>query len=413
MFLHHALKLSGATAAAQMISYASMPILTRLFGVDDYALLGLFFSWMLPLVVISTLRIEFSIPDSSTHDVSLYRRDFALKVSFIMSLLVLAALVILALLDVEFNPVYWFLPAGIVVTAWSQIYNFFTTRTAEFILNSWCRIIGNLFISGISLIIGYYFHHRFGLVIGFILGQFISLLVIIFFSKDRLGLKNLFRLVVNKNEIWKFDKYILYNTPNGLIEVLSLSVIMFFLQDSFGAVITGSFYLCFRILQAPSSLISNTIFLSQFANAAEMNREGKPFHHMVMNTFLLLLGAAIPFMLLIMFFGENIFEMVFGDDWTQAGNLASLLILYFVLIFAVTPFNYVPLIKGKQRQQLIFSFLDLLLRCGAFYGAAQKGNPELAILLFSIIGSFFCLGYIIWYYQLASQNNAANPMNEI
>ncbi|MFM7104190.1 MAG: oligosaccharide flippase family protein, partial [Flavobacteriales bacterium] len=179
-------------------------------------------------------------------------------------------------------------------------------------------------------------------------------------------------------------------------------VIMLFLEDSFGAVITGSFYLCFRILQAPSSLISNTIFLSQFASAAQMSREGRPFHKMVLNTFLLLVAAAAPFMLIIMFFGESLFVMVFGDNWNEAGKLASYLILYFVLIFAVTPFNYVPLIKGKQKQLLIFSFIDLLLRCSAFYWVAQYGKPEHAIFLFSIIGSCFCLGYLIWYYKLAA-----------
>lgn len=412
MYLHRALKLSGATAAAQVISYAAMPLLTRLFSVDDYAVLALFFSWMLPLVVLSTLRIEFSIPDAGNDEESLLRRNLALRVSLVFSMGSAAVIASLWLMGVNFNPVFWLLPAGILVTSWSQVYNFFTTRTGEFTLNSWYRIIGNIGISGISIMIGYFFYHAYGLVVGFILGQLISLLVFVFFTKEPFRLSNVMGMHLNGEQLGKFGKYIFYNTPNGLLEVLQLSLIVFFLEGAFGAVVTGAFYLCWRILQAPSSLISNTIFLSQYANASEMNRNGKPFHGMVISTFFLLLFAALPFMLLLMVYGDNLFGFVFGEEWREAGDFASVLIIYFGLSFAVTPFNYVPLIKGKHRQLLMFSAADLLLRCGAFYLGYLNGSALQAILLFSLTGASFCIYYIIWYYRLASMPATLQQFDE-
>ena len=108
--LHRALKLSGATAIAQVVSYAAMPILTRLFSAEDYSLLALFFSWLLPFVVVSTLRIEFSIPDAESLSDALVRRNMAKKVSAYLSLFLLAALLVLWLVGVIDNAVLLLLP---------------------------------------------------------------------------------------------------------------------------------------------------------------------------------------------------------------------------------------------------------------------------------------------------------------
>ncbi|MFM2202323.1 MAG: hypothetical protein RL040_1523 [Bacteroidota bacterium] len=403
--LDRALKLTSATAAAQVVSYAAMPVLSRVFSVDDYSILALFFSWMLPLVVLSTLRIEFSIPDAENVEEATFRRNVAMKVSLVFSALVLLVGTVLYFSGIAQNVIVWMLPIGILCTAWVQIYNFYTSRTEEYALNSWVRILGNLAISGFSLLIGFYFYHSQGLVVGFIAGQFISLVVFSVFVKQKPRSYLQREVSIAPHGLSKFSKYIFYNTPNGLLEVLQLSLIVFFLEGAFGALVTGAFYLCWRILQAPAALISSTIFLAQYSKASELHRSGEPFHKMIMSTFLLLFGMAVPFILLLFFFGQDLFVFVFGAEWAQAGQFASVLILFFGLNFAIVPFNYVALIKGKHRQQLIIAALDLLTRCLAFYIGYCYGSAQLAITLFSVAGSVFCLVYLAWYYRLAKSAN--------
>jgi len=409
--LNKAIKLSGATAIAQVVSYCAIPLLTRLFSVEDYATLALFFSWLLPLVVLSTLRIEFSIPDAGSDSECLLRRDIALNVSFYFSIGVLLIMFLITLLGCKFHNVFWLLPLGVLVTAWSQVYNFYTTRIGEYRLNGYNRIVGNLSISLISIAIGYFFYNGYGLVVGFILGQIISVLMVVVFSKGKLSWRDLLGVRFAYPHISGFRKYIIYNTPTGLIEVMQLSIIVFVLESYFGSMATGSFYLCWRILQAPSSLISNTIFLSQYSTASDLNRNGKSFRSMVSYTFMLLLSAALPAMLVVFFQGENLFTWVFGETWIEAGTFASLLVIYFGFNFAVTPFSYVPLIKERQSKLLVFSVFDLILRCVAFYVGAQYGDVTLAVLLFSISGVVFCLINMAWYYNLAAAPNVLSESN--
>ena len=409
--LNKAIKLSGATAIAQVVSYVAIPLLTRLFSVEDYATLALFFSWLLPLVVLSTFRIEFSIPDAGSDGESILRRDIALNVSLYFSFGILLVMLLIRLMGYQFHNVLWFLPMGVLVTAWSQVYNFYTTRTGEFRLNGFNRIIGNLSISLISIIIGYFFYHGYGLVMGFVLGQIISVITFVVFSKGKLRVRDILGLRFAIPHISTFRKYLVYNTPTGLIEVLQLSIIVFALESYFGSMATGSFYLCWRILQAPSSLISNTIFLSQYSAASDLNRKGKSFVSMVSYTFMLLLLAAIPVMLVVFFQGENLFTWVFGETWIEAGSFATVMVIYFGFNFAVTPFSYVPLIKERQRKLLFFSLLDLILRCAAFYIGARFGDVKLAVLLFSISGVIFCLINVVWYYSLAATRNDISEAN--
>ncbi|MFN5296443.1 MAG: lipopolysaccharide biosynthesis protein [Flavobacteriales bacterium] len=403
--LDRAFKLTGATALAQLVSYAAMPILSRIFSVDDYSILALFSSWMLPLVVLSTLRIEFSIPDSEDLAEAMHRRNVAMKVSLVFSICVLLVVSILYVFGITRNSIVWLLPLGVLFTAWVQIFNFYTTRTEEFTLNSVVRIVGNLAVSGLSLLIGFYFYNTHGLVLGLVVGQLVSLVVFLLFVKQKPQSYLQKEVSIRPEALRKFRKYIFYNTPNGLLEVLQLSLIIFFLDSTFGSLVTGSFYLCWRILQAPATLVSSTIFLAQYSKAAELNRSGHSFHKMILSTFLLLFSMSLPFIVLMYFFGQELFVFVFGSEWIQAGQFASVLILFFGLNFAVAPFNYVSLIKGKHKQQLIVSAVDLLTRCLAFYIGYTQGSAQLAITLFSIAGSVFCLIYLAWYYRLAKGEN--------
>ena len=401
--LHRALKLSGATAIAQVVSYAAMPILTRLFSAEDYSLLALFFSWLLPFVVVSTLRIEFSIPDAESLSDALIRRNMAKKVSAYLSLFLLLVLLALWLVGVIDNAVLLLLPLGVFLTAWVQVYNFYSTRSGEFALNSWVRIIGNVGISGISLCIGYFAYLSYGLVIGYLLGQLVSLILFLVFTKRPPEEKTLPQTSIHPTSLSRFSKYIFFNMPNGLVEVLQLSLMVFFLNGTFGAAVTGAFYLCWRILQAPAALISSTIFLSQYSTASELHRSGQPFHRMIASTSLILLLLSLPAMIVVVMYGPELFSYVFGSEWVQAGEFASILIVYFVLNFITVPFNYVPLIKGKQKSLLLLSTLDLLFRFVGFFVGHAYGSAQLALVLFAVTGSLFCGVYWAWYYSMAKE----------
>ena len=72
--------------------------------------------------------------------------------------------------------------------------------------------------------------------------------------------------------------------------------------------------------------------------------------------FLLGLGPAIIFAL----FGPDLFTLVFGEPWREAGAYARILSGAMLLRFCVGPVFYILTIMRKQRMQLIADSIGLL-----------------------------------------------------
>lgn len=90
--------------------------------------------------------------------------------------------------------------------------------------------------------------------------------------------------------------------------------------------------------------------------------------------FALLALGVVPAAALMMF-GAEIFSVVFGEEWTQAGQFAELLSVGFLARFVVSPVSQLLTIIERQDLQLVWDVLRLLLLLGALLTPYYLDRP--------------------------------------
>jgi O-antigen/teichoic acid export membrane protein len=105
----------------------------------------------------------------------------------------------------------------------------------------------------------------------------------------------------------------------------------------------------------------------------------------------------VPFALLI-FFGPDLFQLVLGRQWGEAGAMASALSIMFAMRFTISPLTYMYYIAGKQREDFVIHLLMLVAGFLSFY-CAQQYYPGDSIRALWIYGGAYALIYIFYFFR--------------
>jgi O-antigen/teichoic acid export membrane protein len=115
----------------------------------------------------------------------------------------------------------------------------------------------------------------------------------------------------------------------------------------------GSYSFSQRILGLPSALIASSI-VDVFREQAisDYNRTGS-CRDVYVKTFKALGLLGIVPLVLVLAAAPQLFALVFGDRWRDAGVYAQLLSVMFYARFVVSPLSYVYYIAKRQREDLL------------------------------------------------------------
>ncbi len=396
--------LAGSAGIGQAISYLFMPILSRVFTTEDYSVFSLFYAWIVPLAVFSTFRIEFAIPHQH-HSEKRYRTAYTALKSSVLITLAVSILILLGWTAgwLQNTPILIWIPLGILSVSIPQILYFLSTRENQYRKSGLYRIINNLVLQSASAILGWLLWGSTGLIVGMLIGQLAGTLTLMIGNT-----KKLFRYAEKGNwidSLKEFKSYILYSTPQGLIETLQLSGTIFVIYVLFSEPYPGLFYLCWRILQSPITLISNTIFVVHYNNASQLHNEHKDYQWLIKKTakLLFLLGGVIGAILF--FFGPTLFAFFLGEPWREAGVMAQILAPWFVMQFAVTPFSFVAILENKQRTAFLISLLDITLKIVSLLIGSYLHSMTTGLILYSISGTAVLTLTYFWYLKQSKKDS--------
>jgi O-antigen/teichoic acid export membrane protein len=111
--------------------------------------------------------------------------------------------------------------------------------------------------------------------------------------------------------------------------------------------------------------------------------------------------VAVPAMLLLLFFGPDIFAIYLGEKWRLSGEYARIMAPAFLLICITSPVSAIPLIFQKQKNAYLLSTAAYILTLGLiFFGANAGYTFETIVIFYSITTSLFYLVLFIWYRSL-------------
>jgi O-antigen/teichoic acid export membrane protein len=396
--------LAGSAGIGQAISYIFMPVLSRVFTTEDYSTFSLYYAWIVPLAVFSTFRMEFAIPHQSDSEKRFSTAHLTIKNSIYITLICALILALGYVFGFLSHPemCIW-LPLGILSISIPQILYFLSTRENQYKKSGLYRIINNLVLQSATALLGWMTWGSYGLIIGMLIGQLAGTLT--------LATGNFKKIIqARSSKTWiqslhEFKSYILYSTPQGLIETLQLSGTIFVIYALFDEPYPGLFYLCWRILQSPISLISNTIFVVHYNNASQLHNQNEDYQWLIKKTAKLLFAVGAFIGVLLFFLGPWLFALFLGEPWREAGEIARILSLWFVFQFAVTPFSFVAILEKEQRTAFLLSVIDIIVKLLSLVVGCYFQSIKIGLTLYSITSSILLLYTYFWYLKKSKKHS--------
>jgi lipopolysaccharide exporter len=387
--------ISGA-AIGQLINVLFIPITTRLFSPEVFGALSVFSSITGIVSIVVCLRYELGIiipkEESEAFSILLLSVFFAVMVSGISFIVFLFfGKDIYSLFNAPQLTQFWyFVPLFLLLAGISQASSLWLTRKKKYRILSFCKVIPvlvtNLFSVGFGLLGDKNIETRLlALVLGSLSNVLLALpeLIIVLKSREKAFPEEPIVLVK------RYKSFLLFDVWGALLNNMSWMIIPIFMNSFFSSSTAGYYSISMRVVQLPASIIGYSITQIFLKNSSEKMYSGKLYNYS-WATMKKLCIYSFPFALVILFFGNTAFSIVFGPEWSMGGVYSQILAPWSLVWFCASPMHSIFTITQKQSVYLIFSIVNLATRVGSMVIGGIYGNAILGLCIFSCSG---CLVY--------------------
>jgi lipopolysaccharide exporter len=396
-FSRDVLKLMSGTVAAQLLMVLASPVLTRLFGPEVFGEFSVFSAIVIVLTGILCLKYEEAImlPASDTDALHLLIGNLVISVS--ISILTIPAVFLFGdalstLLNApDLKLLLWFIPALLLFGGLGNGHpalNYWLARTKRYKELSIARVIGALTTTVFQLGLGIIgFTSSLGLVIGTAAGSVVSPLFLArqIWIKDIRAFLPSIQIRTIFNVLSRYKNFPLYNIWSVLLNTISWQIPIFLLSYFFSTTISGFYALGFRLFQVPMSLIGSSYAQVFYKQISDAKQEGK-LTDVVKKTFGNLVDLGLFPFLILTIIGREVFALIFGPQWSEAGVYAQILGVWAFVWFISSPLSNLYNLLEKQKLLLGVNIMILASRLLSLLVGGWIGNPRLAITLFSLTG---------------------------
>ncbi|MBI4405587.1 MAG: lipopolysaccharide biosynthesis protein [Deltaproteobacteria bacterium] len=402
--IHRVLRLAAGAVAGNLLVVLATPLITRLYTPQDYARWILCISYVSILGTVASLRYENAVVLPKSHRDAVHAAALAIFCSFVVGCLSFLPLVLFSgkLSSVLSTDVTWlslsWIPALVFLTGLSQTCLSWCTRSQWFGLSSIANACSALLLVLSQIVAAKLGYTTFwGLVVGSIIGQGGTTLIlccwIVFCERRSLKLISIKHLYVTAREYKNFPIYL---TPYSIVGVIRERISLFFLNSWATQAVVGNFALAQRMTALPGGLISGSIRPVLFQKAS--TEESQSVLQFIEGARATLLQLSTPFVILFLFYAQDLFALIFGGQWRDGGIYAQILALpAFMFLFSDWTDRVLDVL-GRQKlalkMEFVFSFLNVAVLFLSFW---LTGNAFIAITLQALVVALFH-GY--WLYAV-------------
>ena len=400
-FATDVLKLVTGTTFAQIIAILASPLLTRLYGPEAFGFLALFTSITSIIGVIACMHYEMRIMLPKTDEEAANLLGLCLLCVAVISGLTVPALyfggdALLSLLKAPgLAPYLILVPVFVFISGVFLALNYWNSRTKHFGRLSVARVTSSLATTGTQLGAGFAGYATGGSLIGAnLVGVSVSTGVLggQIWRDDHTLLRRSISWQGMIDGLKRYKKFPLIDSSSALMNTASWQLPAFLLAAFFSPVVVGFYALGFRMLQFPMSLIGSSIAQVFFQRASEARSDGTlPF--LVENVFRLLVMIGIFPILAVTIIGPELFAVIFGDVWAEAGLYAQVLSIWAFVWFISSPLSTIWIVLEKQAFGIRVTTLNFLTRIISLVLGGITGSPVVALLLFAFSG-ILIYGYL-------------------
>lgn len=227
-----------------------------------------------------------------------------------------------------------------------------------------------------------------GMIVGLTLGQLFGTILLLYFLIDR-EIFSSFQIRTFWPLMVKYRRFPFFQFPSVLVESFSGQMLTFYLTLSFPLSFAGHFSLANRTVNAPMDLIGGAVRTVFWEKASKAVAKTGSCRSLLFDTLKKLLFLAIGPAIILFFFGEDLFRLVFGEQWIIAGQIASILSIMMFFRFLANPVSSLFAIKNKQSIDLFIQLFILCTQYIVFFRLQLFSHEPLKIIgIFAAIYSF-------------------------
>ena len=410
-YLKNIATLMSGTLAAQVVSLAAIPVITRIYNPTEFGAFSFLLSISTIIGLVSSLKYDQAImlPKRTLDTESLVKLSFIITIFF-----TLLSLIVIIMFGGKINEaigysnnIIYFIPILVFLIGSNQILSASNSKIRAYKTISLSRLLNTGSSSGIQITSRSLFDFN-GLFIGRIIGEVISFAIqlsrdsIVNFSINK---SSIYRMRINAYKYVNFPKY---QSATVFINAVSQNLPVILFTALFNPAVAGIFSLTVKVLQVPISLVGSSTREVYYQAASKLNSEGKCFFELYKKTTFTLAKLFIPALAIVLIWGDDCFALVFGEEWREAGNLAKMMIIWFFFLFINSPSIATFSILGLQKIQLKTEIISVIGRALAILiGYYIFTSYEVAISLFilvSVATNLFLISYVFLYLKRNSSN---------
>ncbi|MFI5203078.1 MAG: oligosaccharide flippase family protein [Flavobacteriales bacterium] len=360
--LKSAAMLVSAGIIAQIITFLCTLATARLYDPSDFGVLSFFMSLAGLITIFAAGRYDLAIvvEKEEREIVHLVRlcRNLLLFFSLLATLVCTAIYLFQDVFHIKTEYARWlpFLGLAIFSSGFSHVLYMYFTRHQQFKILSASRIIESIALNGIT--VGLFFTGRWGLLLGYLAGQFAVVIYFLVLFHRRRSEKPIGKL---RNTAMKYIDFPRYNVLQGVLDIFQSQSVVLLGSIWFHPLIIGLYALANRLLQVPMGLVVRPISHLFFAQASELHRNNQPIYPLVKKTMRNAFLLSLPVFVVLAIGGPWIFSFLFGAKWEVSGQLARILCAWMLVDLVRAPIAQVPVILGKQRVMLKWTLVGFVI----------------------------------------------------
>lgn len=373
----------SGTLTAQMLMFASMPFITRMYGPEVYGLYG----QLISLANIIAPIIALCIPVALAFEINIEKRYHLASSSIIVALvgsgIVFLVFFILFNCDLISAP-YLIIPLYCISNTMCEIYRQTSIYKRDFSTISQGVVVGSIVSNLSKVVLGPIYPSSFSLIMSMILGTIFNFLIMMLKSKNAISISTDIKGQLHTLKS-HFD-LIKYRPSQTLLSAASLNVPIIIYSAFFSQELVGQLFIATSLAGLPVMLVGKAITDVYYPKWIDMLTAGDNVIIYVVKNTTILLFFCVFVSLPISYFSGALFTWYLGSEWFEVGYFFNCLIISSIGIIITRPIAaLIPVVK-IQKEFFVFEVFSFAVKIiFLLFLVLNVNDIKLVVLLYSVL----------------------------
>lgn len=410
-FLKNVLILASGTGMAQIIPIFTSPINRRLYTPEDYGLIGLILSISAICASLATGRYEMAImlPKNLTKAVSLVWLSTIIAAIFSILLFLIVLFFkapIARLLNNDLIENWLFLvPLIVFGTALYKIFYNYNNRLKNYKAISRTQLTRAVIGAAIMIGLGFGLEgSNIGLMISAVVATYagISLLSKPFIKESNYKVE--IDKVLMKSVAQEYVKFPKFSVWAGLANTASNHLLKIFIFITFSTTMLGQYSLTVLVCGAPSLVLGTALSQVYYQRVIEIKNRGEDTRKMFLKTLKTVTLISLAVFTLLFFIAGPAIKLVYGENWTVAAKLTTIMIPFFAIRFISSSVGTTTSAFEKQELTLLVN-ISLLIMMFILIAVVKVWDLSIfeSISLYAISFSVLYILFLFVFYRIINK----------